>query len=312
MEVWVSDDASTDDTPSVLEELKRTYPALNVYTQPVNMNIAGNNTWVMAQPATDYVVRLDSDDVLEPEYVHKMVALMDRYPRAGYGSVAVRTIDERGAQVGTARLLRGSGFHDADQALIDSVKAYRVAANILMFRTAALRELDFYRNRPDFVEDYDLSIRMADAGYGNVYLDELLARYRVWTDPSKLRSKRKPVQIRGYIRIFEETLEPAFVRRGWDERIVRRRRRWLANHNASACFSPQFDKGERAELIALVKQLAGSVDPSLRLRFLALQLGLRPLFDFVGGSRKRAKQATKALLSRARRFVPRTISKRAS
>ena len=67
----------------------------------------------------------------------------------------------------------------------DAVTGYRVAANIVMFRAAPLRQLDYYRGRPDFVEDYDLSVRMPDAGYGNVYCDEILARYRVWTDPKR-------------------------------------------------------------------------------------------------------------------------------
>ncbi len=300
VEVWVSDDASTDDTAAVLARLARTYPQLRYHSQPRNLNIAANNTWLMAQPQTEFVIRLDSDDIMEPRYVETLLPLMLAYPSAGYGHSAVRVIDEDGAFLSVTRVARATGFHTADQALRDAVTGYRVAANIVMFRAAALRELDYYRDRPDFVEDYDLAVRMPDAGYGNIYCDETLARYRVWSDPRHVRSKRKGLQLRGYIRIFDEALEPAFRRRGWDTKPLSRSRATIAVRHAPNCFSPQYTPAERAELVALLCRLGGSSSPALRLRLLALRLGLRPFFERRLAVMKALRNFVKSALSRWR------------
>jgi glycosyltransferase involved in cell wall biosynthesis len=76
VEVWVSDDASTDDTPQVMAQLCQQFPQVRYYRQPKNMGIAGNNTWLMSQPTTEFIIRLDSDDVLKPHYVQTLVALL--------------------------------------------------------------------------------------------------------------------------------------------------------------------------------------------------------------------------------------------
>jgi cellulose synthase/poly-beta-1,6-N-acetylglucosamine synthase-like glycosyltransferase len=300
VEVWVSDDASTDDTPAVLERLAREFPQLRYHRQAVNLNIAANNTWLLSQPQTEYTIRLDSDDIMEPHYVETLVALLAANPRAGYAHSAVRVIDENGAALSVTRVARPTGFRSSEDALRDAVAGYRVAANIVMFRTAALRELDYYRGRPDFVEDYDLAVRMPDAGYGNVYCDEVLSRYRVWTDPKRVRSKRKGLQLRGYIRIFDEALGPAFRRRGWSEAPLRRQREKLAVRHAAGCFGSEYTPSERAELRALLRALAGEPAVWLRLRLRAIDLGFGSFFDANRALRKWLKQIVKETLSRYR------------
>ncbi|PLZ04963.1 glycosyltransferase [Fischerella thermalis] len=278
VEVWVSDDGSTDETPQVMEQLCQQFPQVRYYRQPKNLGIAGNNTWLMSQPKTDFIVRLDSDDALMPNYVEKLVSLLQKYPEAGYAHTAIQEIDEHGKNRSIGRVVRKKEFQNSDEALMAAVSGYRVAANIIMFRTKALQELRYYENRPEYVEDYDLSVRIADAGYGNVYADEVLAKYRVWTDVQKTRSKRKHLQLRGYIRIFEESFLPAFQRRGWDVKVLDKQRRKMAIIHSAYCFLPIFNQEERAELVALLKQLGDS--PLLRLRIVALSLGFAPFFEW--------------------------------
>ncbi|GAB1544293.1 hypothetical protein NUACC21_69690 [Scytonema sp. NUACC21] len=278
VEVWVSDDGSTDETPQVMEQLCQQFPQVHYYRQPKNLGIAGNNTWLMSQPKTDYIVRLDSDDLIFPKYVEKLVALLQKYPQAGYAHTAIQEIDEYGNNRDIGRVARKHEFQDSEEALMAAVSGYRVAANIVIFRTKALQELKYYEGRPEFVEDYDLSVRMADAGYGNVYSDEILACYRVWTDVKKTRSKRKHLQLKGYVRIFEESFLPAFKRRGWDTKVLNKQRRKMAVLHSAYCFLPIFNKEERAELVNLLKKLGDS--PSLRLRLFALSIGLAPYFEW--------------------------------
>ncbi|HEY9636941.1 MAG TPA: glycosyltransferase family 2 protein [Coleofasciculaceae cyanobacterium] len=296
VEVWVSDDASTDVTAEVMAQLCQQFPQVRYFQQPKNLGIAANTTWLLSQPTTEYIVRLDSDDVLKPNYVETLVALLKRYPQAGYAHTAVQEINEQGENRAVRRLARQEEFQCAEKALRASVSGYRVAANICMFRSNALRELKYYEERPEFVEDYDLAVRIADAGYGNIYANEILASYRVWTDVKKTRSKRKNLQLRGYIRIFEESLLPAFGRRGWDTKLIEQQRRQFAVLHAAYCFLPIFNETERAELIALLKQLGDS--PALRLRLLALSFGFAPFFEWQHHTELKLKGIVKDWLSR--------------
>ena len=77
------------------------------------------------------------------------------------------------------------------------MKGYRVAANIVMFKKDALVTVGYLTGRPEYVEDYHLSVALASAGYGNVYTDEVISYYRVWTDAGKARLKRKLAEIVG-------------------------------------------------------------------------------------------------------------------
>ena len=294
IEIWVGDDASTDHTGEVLADLESRIPSLRVLRQHTNKGIPENCSTLMRQPDADYLVRLDSDDELARDYVARLVEMMDRHPRAGYGHTAITQIDDSGDRIDTRRLFRGTGFQDAETSLQASLSGYRTVANVLMFRREALEELDFYEGRPAMRQDYDLAVRMADKGYGNVYLDEPLARYRVWADVKGVRAKRKALELEGYIQVFDEAFAPAWRRRGWNSGELTRQRRKLANHHCPSCFQPQYSSEERDRLIVLLHRLGGSRRLALRIRL--CQAGGARWLASLSQLRYRLKTAAKAVL----------------
>ena len=296
IKVWVVDDASTDDTPQVMDQLCRRYPNVVYHRQPQNLGIAENCSWMFQQPETKFIVRLDSDDLLDPHYVETLLPLMEKYPQAGYAHTAVYPIDGQGNQGGALYLARLQEYQDAETALRASVSGYRTVANIVMFRRDILHSLNFYKDRPTFVEDYDLSVRLADAGYGNIYCSKVLASYRTWIDDDKKRIKRKFVQIRGFIRVYDESVLPAFQRRGWSDKIVRKEREALAKRNAVYCNSGLFTPEERRELTQLLFTLGDS--PGLRVRILMARAGLGGVFEVQNKVVRAGKLFAKVLLTR--------------
>src|SRR5262249_27693173 len=77
-------------------------------------------------------------------------------------------------------------------------------------------------------EDYDLSVKLADGGFGNVYHSDVLAQYRVWGG-TQWSDQRRMLEIEALTQIFDKRIEPAFERRGWGLRMVKRFRRQKAS-----------------------------------------------------------------------------------
>lgn len=297
-EVWVSDDCSTDETPVVMAELCKREPRVRYHRHEKNLGIAENASWVLQQPNAPIVVRLDSDDMLLPRYLATLMERLLAHPQAGYAHSAVDVVDADGATLTTARLFRPREYVGADAALRESLRGYKTVANILMFRAEALRRADFYRGRPNFAEDYDLSIRLADLGYGNVYVDQVLAQYRVWSDTRGLRNHRKAEHLRGLIAIFNHSLVEAYQRRNWSLGEVLKARRAMALRFAPSIFVPWIDATERETLVPLLFRLDDGL--SVRLRVRLLRMGLSPLFTAVARADELLRRTVKNTLARVR------------
>ncbi len=214
IEIWISDDASTDETAAVVKDFLGGETPVYYFRQPANSGLAKNNNWVMRQPDADFILQLDSDDALEPDCVARMMELLLAYPRAGFAHGAVREIDTAGNFRRVRRLFRSTVYQPADSALRESRRGYRVAANNCMYRAKALREVGFCRPM-NFAQDWDLAVRLADAGWGNVYSPATLGSYRVWDDESNSRAKRKKTELLGIESVFRDSLVGAYQRRGW-------------------------------------------------------------------------------------------------
>ena len=295
----VSNDASPDDTAGVIAELQQQY-TFRAENHAVNRGISGNLQWLLRQADTPLIARLDSDDCLHPDYIRELSALLAQHPKAGYAHCAIQEIDAASQPLKLRRLARPEGYQDAESTLKRLVNGYQVAANVLLFRREALEAVNFgaVAAHVDFVEDYDLSVRIADAGWGNVYSSKTLASYRMWRGSSRPEVGRKLKEVRGLTQIFGGSFRAAFDRRGWALWPLKRRRVQLALANSDILDRASFDPGEREAITRALVELGGL--PALRGAF-GSGLLARVLRAFVAGSgasKQRAKQWIKRILFR--------------
>jgi glycosyltransferase involved in cell wall biosynthesis len=295
-EVWISDDASTDQTPAVMSRLLNEFPHINHYRHKQNLGIKENPRWTLQQPQVEYIVRLDSDDELHPNYVQKLLESLLAHPQAGYAHAAVQEIDKNGLKQKLRLLSRDTGFQSGEDGLRASVSGYRVAANICIFRRKAIDQINFYRDL-SFCEDWDLAVRLADAGWGNVYVNEILSNYRVWDTP--VRSRRKLAEIVGCRRVFEESLIPAFTKRNWSLDAIHNSRRQLALRHTECLRSDQYTETERSDLRQALCQLGNS--SALQLKFRWIRTPIAPLFQLQATLKRQAKVLAKRVLFRIAR-----------
>lgn len=292
--VIVSDDASTDDTATVMRRFAND-PRVVYHRKPENRGIAANAGWVIAQAGTEFFVRLDSDDLLACDFCETLVACLQANPQAAVAHAAVREIDQHGAYKRIRRLHRSSGYQEPDAALRDAVSGYRVAANICMFRRSALLGKMIYREGMNFAEDWDLWVRLADGGWGNVYVDQVLAEYRVWSDSGGYRQGRKFSELCGIGRVYSDSLSPAFERRGWDARVLKSACRQIASGQVRALRRVPRSSADHSKIVQELKHLGDGW--SLRWRLLLVQVRGGWLLDWMAGWRLKARDWIKRLLA---------------
>ena len=95
LEVVVSDDASPDDTPAVVEGYRGRIAKLTYVRQPENIGLDRNFLAVVEAATGDYIWLMGDDDRLEPGGAWRLLAALRRWP--GISGLTLGVIDYDGA-----------------------------------------------------------------------------------------------------------------------------------------------------------------------------------------------------------------------
>jgi glycosyltransferase involved in cell wall biosynthesis len=171
LEIVVSDDASTDDTPAVMA----TYaddPRIRYIRQPENIGLWPNWNVVVKEAAAPLVFRLDDDDYVDDTFLERVVAFFDRHPdliclftgyayTRGYAFEADLEVVDRGVFAGRETV---PGY--------ELIKAYLqhnpfpgIHPAAVVFRREAAATVGYYR---DSYNDHTFALALAacgDVGY---------------------------------------------------------------------------------------------------------------------------------------------------
>ena len=82
-EIIVVNDASTDETPAILEAFARDFPVVKVITNQQNQRPNQSVRIGVAQATGKYLYCTSSDDYVLPGFVEKLVGTMEAFPQAG-------------------------------------------------------------------------------------------------------------------------------------------------------------------------------------------------------------------------------------
>ncbi|TML04328.1 MAG: glycosyltransferase family 2 protein [Actinobacteria bacterium] len=180
LELVLVDDASTDDTPSVLARIDD--PRVTVLRNDGRLGLAASLNRGLDLAAGKYVARLDADDVALPQRVELQLERMLEEPRVAVVGTAVRDIHESGRQGRTHVMPRGARplrWH----ALFSSPFFH---PTVLVDREALDRHGLRYDVSFDESEDYELWTRLFGFADGD-NLREALVLKRVHAQQASLR-----------------------------------------------------------------------------------------------------------------------------
>lgn len=167
VEIIISNDGSTDEeTLSILDALEKE-PDIQVLRHPYKGVSAARNIGVAASTGR-YLMMLDADDKIKPEYLEKAVAVLEKQPNTAVCYAKARFFEKR---------------HDewmlppfsVEQMLEDNV----VFVTSLMRREAFLSVGGFDEDFRTGYEDYNLYLSFAERGYQFYRIPEELFLYRI-------------------------------------------------------------------------------------------------------------------------------------
>lgn len=196
-EVLVVNDGSTDRTLAVLEDFRE---RIRVLDQPHDGLARACNAGLAAARG-EHLLRLDADDLLDPDALLVMTGCLDRDPDAGCAYSDRIEILPSGQQVRIS---------------MEPFNVFRTIACGIMFRTALARAVGGYE---DLVfEEHDFLIRYLRANPTRVYVPQALYRYA--RHPSSL------------------TARADYWERGWQEMRVKWGEAELARWNYQDVYQP--------------------------------------------------------------------------
>ena len=172
LELIIVDDCSTDNTYSILNELAKNDGRIVLMRNEINKKICKTLNKCLENAKGKYIVRMDGDDVSQPNRLEVMKKFLDSNPNIDLVGSYVISIDENGKEIKRKEYLCSPDFIKIGNRFTSSV------LHIWMARREVYDNLNGYRDIP-YVEDYDFLLRGQKLGYRYANISEYLYMVRI-------------------------------------------------------------------------------------------------------------------------------------
>lgn len=183
-DVWIVNDASTDNTALILDEYHFIFgDRFHVVTNSVNRYLAASLNEVLKRCQGEFVARMDGDDICFPERFSRQVEFLETNTHIGVLGTSCEYIDEEGNFLGEYcppefdQLIRSSG-----------ACTNPVVHPSVFIRRRLLSKVGGYNEQFRYSQDYELWSRLiVETRFHN--LQEPLLKYRVFQNSRANRQR---------------------------------------------------------------------------------------------------------------------------
>jgi glycosyltransferase involved in cell wall biosynthesis len=172
-ELLLVNDFSSDNTLDIIEKYAATDSRIKVINNEKNMGLTVSLNRAINVSNGEFIARLDSDDLAEPQRLEKQVAFLVSNPDVGMVGSGANLINKTGKKIGNMDVISNdyiiSKFINYLNPFIHST---------IMIRKCVLDEVGGYREKFRYSQDYDLILRIYDR-YAAVNMPEHLISWRV-------------------------------------------------------------------------------------------------------------------------------------
>lgn len=193
--IVVCDGPLTPQLDDVLDEFSSDYPdKLKVIRMDKNCGVGVCANAALAAASTEYIVKMDSDDVALPERCEKQLSLMSKRPELDMCGAYIEEFD---SDSGESIAIKKTPLRN------DEIRTYSKRRNpfnnqTLVYKKSAAQRAGGYTTVRR-CEDYDFVVRMLRSGAVGENIPEVLVRYRV--TPENLTRRRNARNTRSFISV---------------------------------------------------------------------------------------------------------------
>ena len=172
-ELILVNDFSSDTTLVILEGFTRKESRIKIINNNKNIGLTASLNKAINISNGEFIARLDSDDVAEPERLKKQVSFLVSNPDIGMVGTGANLIDKDGRKIGSMSVI-------SNEYLVSRFIKYLnpFIHSSLMIRKRVLDDVGIYREKFRYSQDYDLVLRVYDR-YKAVNMPEHLISWRV-------------------------------------------------------------------------------------------------------------------------------------
>ncbi|MCX6907889.1 MAG: glycosyltransferase [Verrucomicrobia bacterium] len=175
-EVVVSDDCSTQDLAAVVEAFNDS--RVSYHRSPDHLGATKNSQRAVNLSKGQYVITLNSDDLLLPKCLERVGACLDQNP--GFGAVYCSVTYLKDGRVSGCQHVPNIQHADAEVLAAQPwlEKYVGTTPSCCAFRKEAFERISGYRTFLRFAYDWDFYMRMLRLGGGVIFLPEIIGIYR--------------------------------------------------------------------------------------------------------------------------------------
>lgn len=157
IELIVVDDASSDGTADVASSFGD--PRVRLLRNPARRGISGCHNIVIENSRAPFIAHVDSDDVVLPGALPKMLHALRSSPGAGQAHCNYHVIDESGGRLGvTLSSLRRPGMDYKREILVSG----GIINHLRTYRKDVFRDVGLFDETIEISEDTEMALRIID------------------------------------------------------------------------------------------------------------------------------------------------------
>lgn len=199
LDIIVVDDGSTDSSRDVIQRYVGRDPRLRFHTQP-NSGVASCRNRGLTDSDGEFIVFLDGDDYLYPEYVETAVRYMETHPEVDLLHVAWDVVDQDGKRLSSVSV--GDRANYLRTLLLGNI----FAIHAVLCRMSFLKKVGLF-NFYTVTDDWEYWIRCARDGACFKALNKRMVAFR---DHPGNNQKVKAKQRLKYFPIIDKVFDPGF------------------------------------------------------------------------------------------------------
>lgn len=214
LEVIVIDDASTDESLSILQQYEEKFPEVKVYRHSTNLGPVAAVNWGIKIAQGEYLAFCSADDRVLPDFFLKTMTILQQYPKLGLccsDPCFFLDQDFQNIEIHSLNISKQPLVFSSEE-VIGAFRrtSFYISTPSSIYRREVVIKEGGYLQELKMLSDWFLNCKIA-LFHGAAYIPEPLASQRNRSDKSSYSAKlyaKKQERNRVYIRILEEINSP--------------------------------------------------------------------------------------------------------